>query len=521
MNLDLAFYWKLLWRRMPVMALLVLLFGSLGVITAVKLPDTWSASARLLVEAPQIPENMVRSTVQTDANEQLDVVQQKLLTRANLIDIANRLNVFKDIREMDPDTVLREMRSATRVRSNAGRDKATVLSISFRARGGRIAAAVVNEYVTIVLEENTEIRMSRAENTLDFFNEEVRRLGEELDRSSAAIVAFKTENANALPEDQSYRLGRQALLQERLSRIERDLASAQARRNEIQNIYERTGFVQSDGSTPQLSPEEQQLETLRRQIDEALLTYSATHPSVIQLENRKAALEVRLAEAAPTEETEEVETSSNEDLEPQNALLEASLSEANSQINLLEAERVTTYEELGRLDTAISQTSSNGIQLAALQRDYENIQTRYSSALNNLNTAAMSERIETTSQGQRITVIENASVPSAPTGPNRTNVALMGAAVGIGLAAGYFVLLELLNTKIRRPQELVGRFNITPIATIPFMENRKRRMIRRGVLIGATLAVLIMVPGTLWYVDQNYLPLETFVQKGLQKMGLG
>ena len=59
MNLDLKFYWKLFWRRLPLMTLLVLLTTSFGVISAMKLPETWSTSARLLVEAPQIPDSMV------------------------------------------------------------------------------------------------------------------------------------------------------------------------------------------------------------------------------------------------------------------------------------------------------------------------------------------------------------------------------------------------------------------------------------------------------------------------------
>ncbi len=54
----------------------------------------------------------------------------------------------------------------------------------------------------------------------------------------------------------------------------------------------------------------------------------------------------------------------------------------------------------------ISRSSAIGIQLSALERDYTNIQARYSAAVNNLNSARMSERIETTAQGQRITVIE-------------------------------------------------------------------------------------------------------------------
>ena len=121
-------------RRLPVMMLFVLVCSSLGVITALKLPETWSTSARLLVEEPQIPDNMVRSTVQTDVVEQLDVIQQKLMTRANLIDIANRFNVFENIREMEPDLVVERMREATTLRRTAGRNQATLMTMSFKAR---------------------------------------------------------------------------------------------------------------------------------------------------------------------------------------------------------------------------------------------------------------------------------------------------------------------------------------------------------------------------------------------------
>ena len=63
MNFDLQFYWKLFVRRLPVMMLFVLVCSGLGLITAYKLPDVWSTSARLLLEEAQIPENMVSSTV--------------------------------------------------------------------------------------------------------------------------------------------------------------------------------------------------------------------------------------------------------------------------------------------------------------------------------------------------------------------------------------------------------------------------------------------------------------------------
>lgn len=520
MNFDFAFYHKLFWRRLPVMTLFILICAGLGAVTAVKLPETYSTAARLLVEAPQIPDSMVASTIQTDAIEQLDIIEQKLLTRANMIDIAQKFNVFENMRDMEPDTVVKQMRLATSVRRTAGRNQATLMTIGFEGRSARIVADVVNEYVTLVLAENTDFRVSRAESTLGFFTQEVERLGEELDRQSAEIAVFRSENADALPEDQSYRLGRQTLLQDRLSRLERDLTATRKQRGDIVKVYETTGRLRQAGANQvQLSPEEQQLNAARAELDQARSVYSDTNPRIVRLMALIERLEATVAAQGPT--PQEGEDAVDQAASTEKALLQAALAEMDSRIEFLESDVANTTQELDKLQEAISRSSANGIRLATLERDYEITQTRYNAAVANLNQARMSERIETTAQGQRITVIENANVPQVPAGPNRPKIAAAGLAAGLGLAGGYFMLLELLNRTVRRPAEMVSRFNVTPITTIPYMESRGRRLLRRSGLIAATLFVLIAVPAALWYVDTNYIPLELVVQKGLAKLGLG
>lgn len=517
MNIDFRFYISLILRRTPVMAIFVLVCAGLGVITALKLPETYSTAARLLVEAPQISDDLVASTVQTNANEQLDIIEQRLLTRANLIDIANRVGVFADIRSMDPDTVVSRMSAQTRIRRTTGREQATLMTVSFEGRSGRVAQAVVNEYVTLILEANVEFRLSRAESTLDFFEEEVRRIGQELDQQSGEIVTFKTANAAALPEDQSYRLNRQTLLQERLSRLERDRASGQAQRMDIVRIFENTGSVRNqNGRAPARSVEEQQLIAARVDLETLKADYSDTNPRVVRAQNRVDRLEAIVAAQTVTEDPGDEEATS-----PEEAILAATLSEIDNRLSDVDREIETTTAELEDLASSITSSSSNGIVLAALERTFEATQTRYNNAVTNLNRAKLGERIETTAQGQRITIIENANVPNAPTGPNRPKIAAAGVAAGLGLAAAYFLLLEVLNRTIRRPVEIQNRFGITPIAAIPYMEGRRQKMMRRIGLVSATVVVMIAVPLALWYIDQTYLPLEIVVQKGLTRLGLG
>lgn len=510
MTSDFGFYWALCLRRFPMMILFVLLFSGLGLVTAFKLPDTYSTSAKLLFEAQQIPENMVASTIQTGAAEQLDVIQQRLMTRANLIDIANRFDVFEDLREMEPDRVYAAMREATTVRRRSGAGgRATTMQITFDGRSPRIVADVVNEYVTIVLQENSRFRVTRAENTLDFFEQEVQRLDDELNRQSANIDQFKRENAEALPQDQAYRLGRQNLLQERLDRLERELSVARQRRGNLENSFETP--------SPALSGYQEELIVQRAELARLKETYSDINPRVIRLQDKIDRLEaIVLARESGGASSDESANRSQEQ-----AAQMAAIKDADVAIDALQAQVATTKAELDEIAKNITDSAANATQLSALQRDYEIMQNRYRSTVSNLNSARMSERIEATAQGARIQVIENASVPQIPSGPNRLLIAMLSILTGLALAVGYFVLLEALNRSIRRPTELVERFDITPMATIPYMESRTEQLLRRGALVTATLGVLGGVPAALWYVDTTYLPLEVIVQKVLVKLGLG
>lgn len=519
MNLDLRFYWKLLIRRFPVMALLITLSAGLAVFTAMRLPETFATSARLLVEEPQIPNSMVVSTVQTGAVEQLDIIQQRLLTRANLIDIANRFDVYEDLGNVDPDTVVTRMKQDTTIRRSTGRDSATLMTISFRGRNGQIVANVVNEYVTLVLEANLEFRLGRAESALDFFDREVEQLGNELESQAVMIAAFKSENSEALPENQTYRLGRQSLLQERLSNLERDLRTLVAQRSDIERIFETTGQLGSANiPQEQQTPEQAQLVVAQTDLQQALLTYSEENPRVIRLQQIVDRLEAIVA--TQNANAVSVIEDDEEPLTPAEALFEATIIEIDNRADALAADIETTQNELDGLQLSISESAVNGIELSALEREFDAIQTRYNSAVSNLDQAQMSERIETTAQGQRITVIENANVPRTPSGPNRTRIVALGVAVGLALAGGFWTLLELLNRSIRRPAEIISRFNVTPIATIPYIESRGRRGIRRLFLIIGSLIALAGVPYGLWYIDTNYIPLDFLVQKVLTRIGL-
>lgn len=505
--IDLRFYWSLLMRRLPVMLALIIICSIFGAVWAIRAPSTYSTSARLLVENPQILES--RDTGGDSANEMLQVIEQQLLTRANLIDVANKLNVFGEDSTLSVDEKIGQMRSGTSIRRTGGRNEATMMLVSFTSQNPRIAASVVNEFTTLILGTNTRNRVGLAENRLAFFQQEVERLSQDLDQQNARILEFKRQNGEALPENLQYRQARQSLLQERVARLESDIAMLGAQRTEMVRLFEQTGNVPAD-TGPQ-TPEQQQLAALRAELNSVLGIYAESSPRVRSLRNRIASAERAVeAQAVPAD----TDNSGN-------SLLDVNLSQIDSRVNTLNSERTQANGELDALAASISATAANAIALGALERDHLNIQARYNAAVASLDQARQVERVETSAQGQRISVIEAASVPSRPSGPNRKKIAMSGIGLGLGLAGAFFALMELLNSAIRRPAELRSRFQITPLAVIPFIEGRRERQRRHAVLLAAILAVVIVIPLGLWGLHTQYMPLDILAQKIVTRLGLG
>ena len=93
-DIDFRFYLSIFLKRLPLFLLVAASTLTIGLATALFMPPLYRASARILVEAPQIPTELARSTVSTSAVEQMEVIRQQITTRAYLLKLANRLHVY-------------------------------------------------------------------------------------------------------------------------------------------------------------------------------------------------------------------------------------------------------------------------------------------------------------------------------------------------------------------------------------------------------------------------------------------
>src|ERR1700722_17456971 len=108
-GLGIDHYWEIVKRRavyIIVSFCFVLLVGSL--VTAIQAP-IYQSAGRILVESQEIPAELVRPTVTASANERIQVIQQRIMTRDNLLALVNKYGMFIRQRQWMSDTQLLDL----------------------------------------------------------------------------------------------------------------------------------------------------------------------------------------------------------------------------------------------------------------------------------------------------------------------------------------------------------------------------------------------------------------------------
>jgi polysaccharide chain length determinant protein (PEP-CTERM system associated) len=510
-NVDLKFYLSIFLRRLPYFVVIAVFLSALGIAVASILPPIYRASATILVEAPQIPGDLAKSTVPGNPIEQIQIIGQRLTTRANLLSLADRFRLYADQPGISANAVVADMRARIELLPQAparGGPGATMIEIAFSSKSPAEAAEVANELVTLILQENVSLRTGRAEDTLGFFRGEVDRLAGELDRVAQRIMAFKAENERALPDSLGFRRNQQATLQERLLQYEREATALQDQRERMVELYESTGTVLTGAPR---TPEERDLEEMRRQLAQARVIFSAGNPKIRLLEVRVAGLEAIVAEQREAAGGAAGALSE----------YEVQLAELDGRLAFIDEEKGRIQAELAELQTSIEATPANELVLAEMQRDYDNLQRQYNAATERLATASVGERLEVMSKGQRFSLVEPAAPPASPDEPNRMLIAGAGVAGGIGGGLAFVLLLELLNRSIRRPSELSAGLGIQPFVTIPYMRTQHELAVKRTAMLAVLAAIVVGIPLALFAIHTYYLPLDLLMRRALGAVGLG
>lgn len=502
-------------RRRAVMIMsIVVSFSAVALLLAYFIPPTYIASAKILIVSQQIPGALARSTVTASASERLELIQQRLMTRSNLLGLIDRLDLYserKDLSKTEKIALMRENTSLNKITVSDQKGVVAAFTISYKDNQAKRAALITNEFVTMVLEQNIRARSERASKTHDFFKEEVAQVETELARVEADLAEFKSNNELSMPESLEYR--RREVDDIRKRRFERkaELLKLRQQQDIVAGALDSGRYAEATGE--ELSPQERDLQQLRNELTRARSLYTETHPTIRTLRNRIANMEDNLRAADPTAVLESAAERSSR-IKGQ---LQRQLDALNTEIGLLEAAAERDDLREAQLVASIEETPEVAMELNARTRRLNDLKIRFSEAIRKQSFAATGEKLEVNRQAERFEVIEQAQVPERPTSPNRPAIAIGGFAGSVGFALGLAVLLGLLNPSIRTVGDMERKLEMRPLMTVPYIATTSERRRQRREIYLLLILVLVIIPVSLYAIDQYYLPLELLIDDFVER----
>ncbi|HNG59359.1 MAG TPA: Wzz/FepE/Etk N-terminal domain-containing protein, partial [Cellvibrionaceae bacterium] len=83
----------------------------IGILVAILVPPTYVSSSTILIEQQEIPQDLVRSTVTSFADQRIQSITQRTMTFANLSELIKKYDLYADDRRSEPmEAIIEYMR---------------------------------------------------------------------------------------------------------------------------------------------------------------------------------------------------------------------------------------------------------------------------------------------------------------------------------------------------------------------------------------------------------------------------
>lgn len=464
LTLELAL--DILRRRMwAILVVFSLLFA--GIMSIVmSLPNLYTASASILVEGQQIPQDYVRTTVTMGLERRLQILSGEILSRTQIQQLVQQFDLYKDLRDKEaPEAVIiAAMRRDVGIEvKGRGGDNTVVFEVSYTGADPQKAMDVASSLAALYIEGNRKIREGQTEETSRFLQSESDKVEKRLQEKEQEVLEYKRRHMGEIPEQLNANVATLSVLQKQLEVIADNLSRARERQNILNRAAEADASLGLlERSNAQL-PGETPLVALKRQLRELKIRFSDKHPDVIRLKQQIAAAEEEIQKQTSVSGDATTPTS------PPTRLSAVELEQAslNGQITNLTAQMAKVQGEIEVYKQRIENTPKREQELVALTRDYNAAKDLYASLSRRLEEAKLADNLEQRQKAERFRLLEPAVHPQQPAGPKRLRLLFLGCALSLGCGIAAAVLWEMLDTSIHRMEDLKTLTTAPILGVIP------------------------------------------------------
>ncbi|HEX8986165.1 MAG TPA: GNVR domain-containing protein [Bryobacteraceae bacterium] len=509
-----------------------------AVVAAFLWPDTYSSESTVQVVPPQVPERYVQSNVNSEMSSRINQMAQSVQSRASLINIINSNNLYKKELQRKPlEDVLEDMRRAIKIspvvsmQQGGGRAPISAFRVSFEYSNRFLAQKVTSELTNGFIDENLRSLQSSSNATTAFLKDQWEDARKKLQDLEVQVTQFRKANAGKLPDELQGNLTTLRTLESQLSGVNESISRIGQEKLLLESqirIYkdQLTALTQETESPMLVQSKSERLLQAERQIalGEGELArlrerYTDTYPDVqaakAQLAMLKRNRDIMLKEDAE----KKADAPPPKRLNPENVQggrqLEASIQGLQSQIEAKDLEleqrsknQQKLVEMINQYNARIQSSPDMERRYAEMTRDYSLAKARYEQLNAQKAQSETATNLESRGQGERLQLLDPASLTETPVQPKR--IVIIGAGAGLGLLLGIFVAgaREMKDTSLKNLKDARAYTNLPVLGTVPLLENelvvrRKRRMLWLSWSTACLMGIVAMAGSVYYYYSSR------------------
>ena len=492
-------YMAMLKRHTIVISIIIITVSLAALLVAALLPPTYEASGTILLVPQEISSALVPESVSDYADQKVEMVKQRVMTRDNLIAIIHKFHLYeKHGRPLPTSQAIDLFRQHISIDpiidpEAKANDRTIAFRVSFIGPYPNIVSDVDNELVTLFLNENAKVGLARANDATTFLGQQASNLQDQLDKVSKQVADFKMQNSNALPENKDVLM---SSYQATESALQETARSYQTTQDEITNLEieltaAKTGDVSNTNDSSTASDPAVELARLETEYSKLSAMYNENHPTMVMLRSKIATLKKTIATDSGT---------SNMTGNPITAQIEAKIRAAQSQLSMMAQQEASLRGRLAAIEHDLLREPQVEQQLSAMQVNYDAIKKKYDDLRGKQSAAQETASLQEENKAERFELIDPPVMPDRPIKPNRIKIALAGILLSVAAAVGFTILLESSQQKVRGTAATTAIMRAPPLVVIPEIRSpaeiahRKRQLHRSlwAIFITTIIAVLVI-----------------------------
>jgi polysaccharide biosynthesis transport protein len=511
-GLQLGMYWEIAVRRKWWILLSLIGLSVCATVFAERLPNMYKAETVIQVDSAQVTTPIVAPINNGDIAGRLATLQQQVLSPTRLKKLVEAEGLYPEATgKKTEEQVIHSVQKAIVVDVGApGAGKLSTFRIAYSSPRRTEVARIANHLAQMFIDENVAARISSAEDTTQFLQEQMDETKHELDQKDTELGAIKSRNILELPESKPYHMEALANLRTQVQAIQDKLQQDQRERGVLQSMMMSgddapTVDVGSGGGTGgSTNPYDAQISKLESKLSDLRSRYGPGHPDVRRTVDELNRLKAKAAadakdNPAPTTEAQQPAVQQtpkkrrNPVLEAQIANLEQDIQDQTKLLSPLQA-------QMAMHESKLQQIPAFEQQIARLQQDYDALKAQYAGLRDKEKTAEISHALEVHQKGEKFEVLDAAVIPLQPASPNRVLISLAGLFGGLFAGIALAAAAEMNDESVRSESEasrILGKQILSGIPKIVSAGEKRAWRVRAvgivtGTVVGAVTAGVLL-----------------------------